>query len=61
MPCPVCNAAPIVRISVELGAEQMVLHSCSHCDTRWWDDASGSRVSLDRVLDLAGQVGRRRR
>ena len=61
MSCPVCNVAPLVRISVTLGSEQMVLHSCSNCDARWWDDASGTRVSLDRILTLAGQTRRRRR
>ena len=61
MSCPVCNAGQIVKISVELGSESMVLHSCSRCDSRWWDDASGNRMSLDNVLTLAGRSGRRRR
>ena len=61
MPCPVCNAGQIVKISLELGGERMVLHSCSRCDSRWWDDASGNRMPLDRVLTLAGRSGRRRR
>jgi len=59
--CPVCNAGQIVKISVELGSESMVLHSCSRCDSRWWDDASGNRMSLENVLTLAGRSGRRRR
>ena len=61
MSCPVCNAGQIVQITVELGSERMVLHSCSRCDTRWWDDASGNRMSLENVLTLAGRSGRRRR
>ena len=61
MSCPRCNASPIVQITLALGGEQMVLHSCSNCDARWWDDASGAPVSLERILSLAGQTGRRRR
>ena len=61
MSCPVCKAGQIVQIAVELGAERMVLHSCSHCDSRWWDDAEGNRMSLEQVLTLAGRSGRRRR
>lgn len=61
MSCPVCKAGQIVRISVEIGSELMILHSCSHCDSRWWDDADGNRMSLDRVLSAAGRSGRRRR
>jgi hypothetical protein len=28
------------------------MHSCSHCETRWWDE-EGERVALHHVLRMA--------
>jgi hypothetical protein len=30
----------------------IMMHSCSKCDTRWWD-SDGERVGLTNVLELA--------
>jgi hypothetical protein len=58
--CPVCHTTQVVEIGLTLGGQRVVLHSCSACDARWWDDTDG-RVTLGRVLELVGRGGRRRR
>ena len=60
MLCPVCQMTQVVEIELTLAGQGVVLHSCSACDARWWDDREG-RVSLGQVLELAGRGGRRRR
>lgn len=61
MLCPVCKKTQIVEISMVVGHRRVFMHNCSFCETRWWDDADGNPVPLGRVLELAGQTGRRRR
>lgn len=56
MICPNCRGAQLVEISLTLRDRQVTLHSCSKCDTRWWD-CEGERIALQGVLDLA-QVSR---
>lgn len=53
MPCPRCRARHTVEISVTLSGRGVTLHSCSACDTRWWDDEAGDVINLDDVIDLA--------
>jgi hypothetical protein len=52
MNCPVCRGARLVLIDITLKGEQVRMHSCSRCDTRWWE-CNGEHVALDGVLDLA--------
>ena len=52
MNCPRCRAARLVVIDLMLQGESVRLHSCSHCDTRWWE-RNGERIALDGVLELA--------
>ena len=54
MTCPVCRTRQLVEIGINLGENRVTLHSCSRCDTRWWD-RDGSQVAVDRVLTLASQ------
>ena len=37
MSCPVCRDKRLVEISLTLRGSRITMHSCSHCDTRWWD------------------------
>lgn len=53
MTCPKCSARQLVEIDVNLQGRNVTLHSCSRCDSRWWDDEGGDRIHLDRVLELA--------
>jgi DNA-directed RNA polymerase subunit RPC12/RpoP len=53
MACPTCSARQLVEIDVNLAGRNMTLHSCSRCDSRWWDDERGEVVELDQVIDLA--------
>ncbi|MDQ3147672.1 MAG: hypothetical protein M3R01_12215 [Actinomycetota bacterium] len=39
----------MVEIVIARGASTMKMHSCSACDSRWWDD-DGRRVDLNHVL-----------
>jgi hypothetical protein len=41
-----------VEIDITLKERQVTMHSCSKCETRWWD-TEGERVGLPHVLDLA--------
>ena len=53
MGCPKCSARHLVEIGVTLQGKSVTLHSCSRCDTRWWDDDKGETIDLDAVIDLA--------
>lgn len=53
MACPKCRARYTVEIEVTLAGKSVTLHSCSRCDTRWWDDEEGEVVNLRDVIDLA--------
>jgi transposase-like protein len=53
MSCPKCSARQLVEIGVNLSGKNVTLHSCSRCDSRWWDDEQGEVVQLDEVIDLA--------
>jgi len=52
MSCPVCRDKRLVEIQLTLRGSVVTMHSCSHCDTRWWD-TDGRRVGLTGVFDLA--------
>ena len=53
MTCPKCAARQLVEIGVTLQGRNVTLHSCSRCDSRWWDDDRGEVIALDEVIDLA--------
>jgi len=52
MTCPNCRGARLVQIGLRLKERKVTMHSCSRCDTRWWD-SDGKRLGLTNVLDLA--------
>jgi transcription elongation factor Elf1 len=52
MACPVCRARQLVEISVTLKERKVTLHSCSGCDTKWWE-SEGERLPLNGLLELA--------
>lgn len=52
MKCPICRGAQLVVVDIELKGEHVRMHSCSRCDTRWWE-SNGRRIALDNVLELA--------
>lgn len=52
MSCPNCRASQLVEIAMSVGDNRVTMHSCSKCDTRWWD-RDGSRLGVERVLQLA--------
>lgn len=47
--CPACGA-PLVTISINVGAGERTMCSCARCDERWWH-------SDGRVTTLAGVIG----
>lgn len=53
MSCPVCRAHRLVEIGVNLSGRNVTLHSCSACDTRWWDDETGDVIELTDVIEIA--------
>ncbi|HEX2850153.1 MAG TPA: hypothetical protein VHN98_06360 [Acidimicrobiales bacterium] len=53
MACPKCRANHLVEIGVNVSGRSVKLHSCSRCDTRWWDDERGEVVGLREIIDLA--------
>ena len=53
MGCPKCSARQLVEIGVTLQGRNVTLHSCSKCDSRWWDDERGDVIDLNEVIDLA--------
>ncbi len=57
MDCPLCRDGKLVEISLCVADKQVVMRSCSHCETRWWA-GDGQRLGLGHVLELAA-VGRR--
>jgi hypothetical protein len=52
MSCPVCRDKRLVEIHVTLKGSRVTMHSCSHCETRWWD-TDGQQVPLKGVFQLA--------
>jgi len=50
--CPVCRAANVVEISLTIRERNVLMRSCSRCDSRWWHE-DGEQSSLDSVLELA--------
>lgn len=57
MQCPQCRDGKLVEISLRLAERQVIMRSCSHCETRWWD-GDGERLGLGGVLQLAGSARR---
>ncbi|MDQ6726265.1 MAG: hypothetical protein M3066_08910 [Actinomycetota bacterium] len=51
MRCPTCRASTMVGISLQLQGDRVTMHSCSHCDLRWWE-RNGERMALPSVLEL---------
>ena len=52
MLCPTCNTRRVLAIGVHLGEKNVVLHSCSACEKRWWEE-NGEIIELTDVLELA--------
>ncbi len=52
MPCPVCRDKQLVEITLKAGDRNLVLRSCSTCETKWWE-SEGRQVALGSVLDAA--------
>ena len=52
MLCPSCSSGRLVEIDITLRERRVTMHSCSRCETRWWDQ-EGEPVGLRHVLDLA--------
>jgi len=60
VPCPACNA-PLVTITINVGAGERTLCSCARCDRRWWS-RDGQLTDLDGVIgDLGDPAPRRTR
>lgn len=53
MTCPRCEARKLVEIDLTVAGRELTLHSCSKCETRWWDDDDGKVIALDELLDIA--------
>ncbi|MFN2608698.1 MAG: hypothetical protein ABR511_12555 [Acidimicrobiales bacterium] len=41
----------LTEISLTLRGNHVTMHSCSRCETRWWDE-QGEKVALRHVLHL---------
>ena len=52
MNCPRCKTSRLVAIEVKLSEQHVTMHSCSRCDSRWWE-SEGERLGLPRVVELA--------
>ena len=52
MLCPLCSVAHLVSISMQVNERTLTLHSCSRCETRWWD-CDGENVGFRDVLGHA--------
>ena len=52
-PCPACGA-PLVTITIHVGAGERTLCSCAKCDRRWWM-VDGELTTLDGVIDDLGK------
>ncbi|MGI8984581.1 MAG: hypothetical protein ACR2HM_08645 [Acidimicrobiales bacterium] len=51
MTCPTCRSTTLVEIGLNVADQLVTMHSCSTCESRWWD-RGGERVSLPSVLEL---------
>lgn len=55
--CPCCREATLIEIRLSVASHEVMLRSCSACDTRWWHrDGEGSEIG--EVLELAAQTRR---
>lgn len=52
MPCPVCVDKQLVEITLQAGDRQLVMRSCSNCETKWWE-SNGEKAGLGSVLSAA--------
>ena len=52
MKCPICRRSQLVEIDLALGDQRVTMHSCSRCDSRWWD-SDGQSLALPNVLEMA--------
>ncbi|HSH58748.1 MAG TPA: hypothetical protein VK988_03725 [Acidimicrobiales bacterium] len=52
MKCPRCKTSQLVDIEVTLQEQRVTMHSCSRCDSRWWE-SEGESLGLPRVVELA--------
>lgn len=51
MTCPACRSSALVEIGLNLREQRVTMHSCSACESRWWEKG-GERMSLPSVLAL---------
>jgi hypothetical protein len=51
--CPGCRA-PLVQITINVGAGERTLCSCAKCDRRWWQ-VDGRLTNLDGVIRDLGE------
>ncbi len=51
--CPACTA-PLVAITITVGAGERTMCSCARCDRRWWQ-RDGHLTTLDGVIDELGR------
>ena len=54
MSCPCCAKRSLVTIALRVGEHELTMHSCSACETRWWE-REGESVALPSVLELAAK------
>ena len=54
MLCPLCRIARLVSITMTLNDRELTMHSCSRCETKWWD-CDGENVGLKKVLETAAR------
>ena len=52
MKCPRCTTSRLVEIVVTLRGQRVTMHSCSTCDSRWWE-SEGETMALPQVVELA--------
>lgn len=52
MHCPLCRAARVVAITMNVNERQLTLRSCSGCEVKWWE-SDGRNVGLPTVLNHA--------
>lgn len=57
MDCPTSSAHKTVVIEMNVGGQQLELHSCGPCDTHWWL-RQGSNLPVAQVLALAATARR---
>jgi Zn-finger nucleic acid-binding protein len=51
MACPSCHNNAVIEIAMTLESSHVTMHSCSRCDTRWWD-RDGEVIGLGGVLRM---------